>query len=79
MTCKDVIGLLADYLEATLTEAQVAELEDHLRACDPCVAYLRTYRRTKELAARAERVEMPTEMMDRLRQFLVRHLFSEKA
>ncbi len=78
MTCKDVIGLLADYLEATLTEAQVAELEDHLRACDPCVAYLRTYRRTKELAARAERVEMPAEMMDRLRHFLVRRLSSEK-
>jgi len=78
MTCKDVIGLLADYLEATLTDAQVAELEDHLRACDPCVAYLRTYRRTKELAARAERVEMPAEMMDRLRQFLVRRLSSEK-
>ena len=78
MTCKDVIGLLADYLEATLTEAQVVELEDHLRACDPCVAYLRTYRRTKELAARAERVEMPAEMMDRLRQFLVRRLSSEK-
>jgi len=79
MTCKDVIGLLADYLESTLTEAEVAQLEDHLRACGPCMAYLRTYRRTKELAARAERVEMPAEMMDRLRQFLVRRLSSEKA
>ena len=79
MTCKDVIGLLADYLESTLTEAQVAQLEDHLRACEPCMAYLRTYRRTKELAARTERVEMPAEMMDRLRPFLVRLLSSEKA
>lgn len=79
MTCKDVIGLLADYLESTLTEAEVAQLEDHLRACGPCMAYLRTYRRTKELAARAARVEMPAEMMDRLRQFLVRRLSSEKA
>ena len=79
MTCKDVIGLLADYLESTLTEAEVAQLEDHLRACGPCMAYLQTYRRTKELAARAERVEMPAEMMDRLRQFLVRRLSSEKA
>ena len=79
MTCKDVIGLLADYLESTLTEAQVAQLEDHLRACEPCMAYLRTYRRTKELAARTERVEMPAEMMDRVRQFLVRLLSSEKA
>jgi len=78
MTCKNVIDLLADYLESTLTEAQVAQLEDHLRACDPCMAYLRTYRRTKELATRAQRVEMPVEMMDRLRQFLVRCLSSGK-
>ena len=79
MTCKDVIGLLADYLESTLTEAEVAQLEDHLRACGPCMAYLRTYRRTKELATRARRVEMPVEVMDRLHQFLVRRLSSEKA
>ncbi len=78
MTCKNVIDLLADYLESTLTEAQVAQLEDHLRACDPCMAYLRTYRRTKELATRAQGVEMPVEMMDRLRQFLVRCLSSGK-
>ena len=79
MTCKDVIGLLADYLESTLTQAQVAQLEEHFKACGPCVAFLSTYRRTKELAARAERVEMPAEMMDRLRQLLVQRLSSEGA
>jgi len=79
VTCKDVIGLLADYLESTLTEAQVAQLEEHFKACGPCVAYLRTYRRTKELATRAQRVEMPVEMRDRLREFLVQRLSSEGA
>ena len=78
MTCKDAIDLLADYLESTLTEAQLAQLEEHLKACDPCVAYLRTYRRTKELAARAERVEMPEEMKVRLRQFLLGRLSSDQ-
>jgi predicted anti-sigma-YlaC factor YlaD len=78
MTCQEAIGLLADYLESTLTGAQLAQLEEHLTACDPCMAYLRTYRRTTELAARAERVEMPEEMKARLRQFLLVHLSSDQ-
>ena len=78
MTCQEAIGLLADYLESAVTEAQLAQLEEHLKACDPCVAYLRTYRRTKELAARSERVEMPEEMKVRLRQFLLGRLSSDQ-
>ena len=78
MTCQEAIDLLADYLESAVTEAQLAQLEEHLKACDPCVAYLRTYRRTKELAARSERVEMPEEMKVRLRQFLLGRLSSDQ-
>jgi anti-sigma factor RsiW len=78
MTCQEAIGLLADYLESTLTGAQLAQLEEHLTACDPCMAYLRTYRRTTELAARAERVEMPEEMKARLRQCLLVRLSSDQ-
>ena len=66
LTCREAIGLLADYLEAALTEAQLAELEAHLAGCEPCRAYLNTYRRTKTLTAQAERVEMPAEMRRRL-------------
>jgi hypothetical protein len=39
-----------------------------------CVAYLRTYRRTKDLTAQTERVEMPEEMTIRLRRFLLDRL-----
>lgn len=74
LTCRDAIGLLADYLEAVLTQAQLAELEAHLAECEPCQAYLNTYRQTKVLTAQAERVEMPVEMRRRLSEFLIRHL-----
>ena len=69
-----VVGLLADYLESALGQGRVGELEDHLAGCEACQAYLNTYRRTKALAAVAERVAMPEEMKDRLRQFLLRAL-----
>jgi predicted anti-sigma-YlaC factor YlaD len=70
VTCKDAIAILADYLESTLSPELVEKLDEHLRDCAPCRAYLATYRETKSLAAEAGRVEMPEEMKTRLREFL---------
>ncbi len=77
LTCEQVISLVGDYLESALTQEMVAELEAHLAECAPCVAYLRTYRRTKDLTAQTERVDMPEEMKARLRGFLQEKLSSE--
>ncbi|HET9490266.1 MAG TPA: zf-HC2 domain-containing protein [Methylomirabilota bacterium] len=74
MTCRELIALLADYLEASLSPDAVAQLEGHLRDCAPCVAYLNTYRRTRDLAADVNRVAMPDEMKTRLRAFLLERL-----
>jgi anti-sigma factor RsiW len=74
MTCHDVIELLADYLDRALTPEVAAALDRHLADCEPCRAYLATYRRTRALGARAARVEMPDEMKARLRQFLLERL-----
>jgi anti-sigma factor RsiW len=77
LTCREAIGLLADYLESALSEEEIRELEEHLAGCRPCQAYLNTYRRTKDLTGKAERVAMPEEMKDRLRTFLLRALSSD--
>jgi hypothetical protein len=74
MTCKETIDLLADYLESALDDQLIEQLETHLRDCGPCVAYLNTYRRTRELAGDAGRVDMPEEMKARLRRFLLNAL-----
>lgn len=74
LTCREVVGLLADYLESALGQERLRELEEHLAGCEPCRAYLNTYQRTKALTAETERVAMPEEMKDRLRQFLLRAL-----
>lgn len=74
MTCKDAIAVLADYLETELSPALVEELEKHLSDCEPCRAYLATYRKTKSLTADAGRIEMPEEMKTRLREFLLARL-----
>ena len=74
MTCKDVIEILSDYLEEALSPAAMARLEQHLRDCPPCIAYLNTFRRSRELAGEVSQVEMPPEMKQRLRSFLFEHL-----
>lgn len=70
MTCHEAIDLLADYLDAVLTPAALDRLEGHLRNCEPCRVYLATYKRAAELAAKVNRIEMPPEVKQRLRDFL---------
>ena len=77
MTCRDAIDALADYLEATLGPGVGEELERHLRDCPPCQAYLNTYRKTRELTGRMATQEMPPEMREHLRRFLLERLRRE--
>ena len=74
MTCQDAIALLLEYLEATLDDATVGQLEAHLGDCPPCRAYLATYRRAVGVTATSERVEMPPEIRERLASFLAERL-----
>jgi anti-sigma factor RsiW len=74
LTCQDVIDLLLDFLEEALSPESLAEFNEHLRRCEPCVAYLNTYRRTRDLTAAVGNVPMPEEMKTRLRELLVRQL-----
>jgi anti-sigma factor RsiW len=61
---------MVDYLEATLTVEHIEAFERHLQACPACVAYLNTYRTTRELTAAEGAVEMPDDMRQRLRALL---------
>jgi anti-sigma factor RsiW len=70
MTCREAIDVLDDYLDSILTPAVLMKLEAHLSACAPCRAYLATYERTAQLAAKVNRVEMPPAVKQRLRDFL---------
>lgn len=80
MMCEDVIlDLLLDYLDQTLGSDLAQQLEAHLKICPPCLAYLETYTKTRDLAATAAALPaMPDEMKTRLREFLVEKLAREK-
>ena len=73
-TCRELIALLADYLEEELDPDFVADLERHLQDCAPCLAYLKTYERTRWLTGEVTRAEMPEELKSRLRALLLARL-----
>ena len=54
LTCAEVVELVSDYLEGSLSEAERARFEEHLSACDGCTAYLDQMRATIEVVGRVE-------------------------
>ncbi len=69
-TCKESIHSLLEYVEGELSDAQALELREHLRACPPCVDFMKTYRATPQLARRALVEQMPQELAIKLKAFL---------
>ena len=76
MTCRDAIDVIGELLEGLLSPEAVSALEGHLADCAPCRAYLATYRATRGLVQSEGRVEMPPELRERLRRFLLDQLAS---
>jgi len=74
MTCQDAIDILADFLDQTLSADLGDALMAHLAGCEPCRAYLNTYRATRHLVGREGRAEMPPELKARLREFILGRL-----
>ena len=70
MSCRDVIAILADFVDGVMPAALGVELQRHLQGCEPCRAYLATYRKARALGTVVGRIEMPAEMQARLRRFL---------
>lgn len=46
MACQELVELVTEYLEGTLSRADRQRFEDHLKDCDPCTTYLDQMRHT---------------------------------
>jgi anti-sigma factor RsiW len=68
--CKQIAELLGDYLDGLLPRHQAELLEWHIDGCQPCVAFVNTYRGTVSAARKLAEVEIPSELKSRLVAFL---------
>jgi anti-sigma factor RsiW len=62
MTCREVVELMTEYLEGTLSPAQRVRFEEHLAGCDGCTTYLEQMRTTMRLLGRIAEEPMPASM-----------------
>ncbi len=68
--CRDIVGLLADYLDGSLDPPTARTLQAHLEGCAPCVAFVNTYKGTIKAARQLKETDIPPELKDRLISFL---------
>ncbi len=72
-TCRDAIDVLRAYVDGDLEESERKELESHLGACNPCVEFLESYKKTPGLCRKALQAKMPQDLADSLTAFLRKH------
>jgi anti-sigma factor RsiW len=55
MSCKELVELVTEYLEGTLSAMDRARFEAHLAGCDDCDVYLQQMRQTISLVGELQR------------------------
>ena len=64
LVCQEVVELITDYLEGTLSRSEHRRLEAHLAACEHCSEYLEQMRTTIRLTGRLQAADLTPEMRD---------------
>lgn len=70
LRCRDIVELLAGYLEGELDPATAEALAGHLADCRECTAFVNTYRSTVRTARQLREEEIPPQLRARLLTFL---------
>lgn len=70
LACRDLVEMVTDYLEGTLTRDRLDAVRAHLADCADCTDYVEQMRVTVGLAARLRDADLPAELQSRLRAVL---------
>lgn len=66
LTCSEVVDILTDYLEGTLSPVERRRVDDHLAGCDGCTAYVEQMRETIRLTGMLTEEQIPDEQKQEL-------------
>lgn len=66
LACRELVDIVADYLDGALPPRERADFDAHLEVCEPCSAYLDQLRQTTRLIGRAPGEPLPAELEERL-------------
>jgi hypothetical protein len=59
LACRELVGIVSDYVDGVLPADWRARADEHLRGCDGCTTYLRQIRDTVDLLARLDAQARP--------------------
>jgi anti-sigma factor RsiW len=66
MNCRQVVELMTDYLDGTLSAADRLKFEEHIAGCDGCRAYLAQMRTTRDMVGRLAGESIPNAIEEEL-------------
>ncbi len=66
MKCREMVELMTDYLEGTLTATERVRFDEHIAGCDGCRAYLEQMRETVGALGRLTEEEIPPQVKEQL-------------
>jgi anti-sigma factor RsiW len=64
LVCEEVVELVTDYLEGTLSRTQRRRFEAHLAGCEHCTEYLEQMRATIGLTGRLQAEDLSPQMRE---------------
>jgi anti-sigma factor RsiW len=64
LVCQEVVELVSDYLEGTLSRSQRRRFDRHLAGCPHCTQYLAQMRETVRLAGRLVPEDLSPQMRE---------------
>jgi len=72
MKCVDILEKISEYLDKELDPAICKEIENHVKDCEPCIAFVNTMKKTVELfnAQGREEQKLPEQVSGKLMKFL---------
>jgi anti-sigma factor RsiW len=62
LVCREIVELVTEYLDGTLSVDDRTRFDQHLATCPPCTAYLAQVRTTLDLAAEARAAGAPPDV-----------------
>jgi hypothetical protein len=78
MTCSVAKGLMSSYLDGAVTRRQMAQMDEHLRACAECAGRFDSLKRTQALVGSLGRKPAPPELALKLRVALSQELANSR-
>ena len=66
MACQELVEVVTDYLDGTLSAGERRRFERHLKDCEGCRTYLEQMRTTIRLTGRLTQASLSPTMRDRL-------------